>query len=412
MSNFIDEVKLYAKAGDGGHGAVAWRREAHVPNGGPAGGDGGDGGDVIIIADDGIHSLLDFKYDPKLVARNGEPGRGKKQAGHMSDDVTALVPLGTQIFDADTGALLGDLIAHGQRLVVCKGGNGGFGNARFATPSRQGPEFAKPGTDGEEKNLRLSLKLMADVGLLGFPNAGKSTFVARVSAARPKIADYPFTTLVPQLGVVRVPGALDGSSFVIADIPGLVEGAHIGKGLGVRFLKHLERVRVLFHLIEVPLETADEEVNGPALASPKTVAKKAAKKVTKKVAQKDDDDDGKRDDASYIRGPVDLLQRYKVLRKELDRFSKDLASRPEVVAINKCDLLAGDPRELPAVKKLEKHLEKKGVPLVFLSGASGQNLDPTLLTLWDKVKKEKPSTTVKTPSFDPASRVRYPQHKE
>ena len=358
MSSFIDEVTLYAKAGDGGNGAVAWRREAHVPKGGPAGGDGGDGGDVVLVGDDGVHSLLDFKYQPRLVAKNGEQGRGKKQAGHASAEVIARLPLGTQVFDAESGALLGDLTAHDQRLVVCKGGSGGFGNARFATPSRQAPEFAKPGLSGEEKNLRLSLKLMADVGLLGFPNAGKSTFVGRVSAARPKIADYPLTTLVPQLGVVKVPH-VEGATFVIADIPGLVEGAHEGKGLGVRFLKHLERVRVLLHLIEVPLELA---AGGPPVVE---------------------------HTPSEIRGPIDLVERYKVLRKELAGFSDELAARPEVVALNKTDLLAAEPASLPAVKKLHAHLKRQGIPLLFISGATGDHLDDVLVQLWQRVLLEK-----------------------
>ena len=280
MSAFIDEALLYAKAGDGGNGAIAWRREAHVAKGGPAGGDGGDGGDVVIVGDDGIGSLLDFKYKPRLVAKSGEGGRGKKQAGHFGPEIVARVPLGTQVFDGDTDELLCDIVEHGQRFIVCRGGSGGFGNARFATPSRQAPEFANPGTEGEEKNLRLELKLMADVGLLGFPNAGKSTFVARVSAARPKIADYPFTTLVPQLGVVRVPGTnkADGQSFVIADIPGVIEGAAEGAGLGLQFLKHLERVRVLLHLVEVPLEVAGGDDSGVDIAP------------------------------SAVRGPVDLVE--------------------------------------------------------------------------------------------------------
>ena len=357
MSSFIDEVTLYAKAGDGGNGAVAWRREAHVPKGGPAGGDGGDGGDVVLVGDDGVHSLLDFKYQPRLVAKNGEQGRGKKQAGHASAEVIARLPLGTQVFDAESGALLGDLTAHDQRLVVCKGGSGGFGNARFATPSRQAPEFAKPGLSGEEKNLRLSLKLMADGGLVGFPHAGKSTFVGRVSAARPKIADYPFTTLVPQLGVVKVPH-VEGATFVIADIPGLVEGAHEGKGLGVRFLKHLERVRVLLHLIEVPLELA---AGGPPVVE---------------------------HTPSEIRGPIDLVERYKVLRKELAGFSDELAARPEVVALNKTDLLAAEPASLPAVKKLHAHLKRQGIPLLFISGATGDHLDDVLVQLWQRVLLE------------------------
>ncbi len=373
MSSFIDEVTLYAKAGDGGNGAVAWRREAHVPKGGPAGGDGGDGGDVVLVGDDGAHSLLDFKYQPRLVAKNGEQGRGKKQAGHQSADVVARLPLGTQVFDRDSGELLGDLTAHDQRLVICKGGSGGFGNSRFATPSRQAPEFARPGLPGEEKNLRLSLKLMADVGLLGFPNAGKSTFVARVSAARPKIADYPFTTLVPQLGVVKVPH-VDGATFVIADIPGLVEGAHEGKGLGVRFLKHLERVRVLLHLIEVPLELA---AGAPAVEHT----------------------------PSELRGPIDLVERYQVLRKELAGFSDELAARPEVVALNKTDLLVVDPLTLPGVKKLQSHLKRKGIPLLLLSGATGQHLDDVLLHLWQRVLAEK-APKAQPANFDPSRDLR------
>jgi len=364
MSAFIDEALLYAKAGDGGNGAVAWRREAHVAKGGPAGGDGGDGGDVVFIGDDGIGSLLDFKYQPRLVARSGESGRGKKQAGHFGPEVVARVPLGTQIFDNDTDELLCDVIEHGQRFVVCRGGSGGFGNARFATPSRQAPEFANPGTLGEEKNLRLELKLMADVGLLGFPNAGKSTFVARVSAARPKIADYPFTTLAPQLGVVRVPGTskAEGQSFVIADIPGVIEGAAEGAGLGLQFLKHLERVRVLLHLVEVPLEVAA-----------------AANTGSKVVAEEYPD---------QIRGPIDLVERYEVLRAELDRFSDELSERPEIVALNKTDLIDGDVKGHAQVKALQKHLKKKGVPLLFLSGAVGSGVDEVLLALWNQVRAE------------------------
>lgn len=375
MSAFIDEALLYAKAGDGGNGAVAWRREAHVAKGGPAGGDGGDGGDVVIVGDDGIGSLLDFKYLPRLVARNGEGGRGKKQAGHFGPEVVARVPLGTQVFDNDTDELLCDIVEHGQRFVVCRGGSGGFGNARFATPSRQAPEFANPGTPGEEKNLRLELKLMADVGLLGFPNAGKSTFVARVSAARPKIADYPFTTLVPQLGVVRVPGTnkADGQSFVIADIPGVIEGAADGAGLGLQFLKHLERVRVLLHLVEVPLEVAGGDESGVEI------------------------------EHNAVRGPVDLVDRYEVLRGELEQFSDELAERPEIVALNKTDLFDGDPKTHPQVKALQKHLKKKGVPLLFLSGAAGVGVDNVVLALWKQVRAEMGDAD--DGSFDPTRTI-------
>lgn len=368
---FVDEVVLAAKAGDGGNGAVAWRREAHVPNGGPAGGDGGDGGDIILIADNGLGSLLDFKYKPHLTADSGAPGRGKGQHGESGGPAIAKVPIGTQIFDADTGVLVADLVDHGQIAVACKGGSGGHGNARFATPSRQAPEFAKPGLLGEERRLRLSLRLMADVGLLGFPNAGKSTFLARVSAARPKIAAYPFTTLVPQLGVVKVD---EGRNFVVADIPGLIEGAAEGAGLGVQFLKHLERVRVLLHLVEVPLEIAES-------------------------AGFDDDEHNK------TRGPVDLVDRYQALRRELDLFSADLAGLPEIVAINKIDLVPGDVRLLPQTKKLARHLDSKGVPLLFVSGASGAGLRDLVHTLVARVNEVR-GPEVKL-AFNPFARARY-----
>ncbi|MBI1944726.1 MAG: GTPase ObgE [Deltaproteobacteria bacterium] len=352
---FIDEVTLQAKAGDGGNGIVAWRREAHVPMGGPAGGDGGDGGDVVIVADEGIHSLLDYRYQAHLRAKNGAPGRGKKQAGEQGLDVVAKVPIGTQVIDADTGELLADLTEHGQVCVACKGGNGGFGNQHFATPSRQGPDFAKPGLPGEERRLTLSLKLMADVGLLGFPNAGKSTLLSRVSAARPKIGNYPFTTLVPQLGVVRVDGE---HSMVMADIPGLIEGAHQGAGLGIQFLKHLERVRVLCHLIEAPLPDLEED--------------------------------------------ADLVGRYRALREELVAYSTHLSELPEVVVLNKMDLLAD--RAAPAVEKLERHLDKLGVPLLFMSGVSGQGTREVVFALWREVRRDRGPVPAKV--FSPFARVR------
>ncbi len=373
MSSFIDEVVLQAKAGDGGNGAVAWRREAHVPRGGPAGGDGGDGGDVVLVGDEGVHSLLDFTYNPHLRAKNGQPGRGKRQAGEGGTEALAKVPIGTQVLDVETGELLADITAHAQRVVVCKGGSGGFGNSRFATPSRQAPEFAKPGLPGEERRIRLSLKLMADVGLLGFPNAGKSTFLSRVSAARPKIASYPFTTLAPQLGVVRSPFD-DHASFVVADIPGLIEGAAEGAGLGVRFLKHLERVRVLCHLIEVPLELTD--------------------------APSDDDSGGTHDPT---RGPVDLVARYEALRSELARFNPALSAVPEVVVLNKIDLL-DEPRAHPRVTKLEAHLAQRGVPLGFMSTATGAGLDDVLAVLDARARAARGAPA--PAPFNPFSRVR------
>lgn len=359
---FIDEVEIYAKAGDGGDGAVAWRREKFVPRGGPAGGDGGNGGDVVLIADEGKHSLLDFKYKPRLVAKNGEPGRSKSQFGARGEDAVAKVPVGTQVFDAETGELLVDLKEPDQRAVVCRGGSGGWGNARFVTPARQAPDFAKPGLPGEERRLRLSLKLLADAGLLGFPNAGKSTFLARVSAARPKVADYPFTTLVPNLGVVRVG---EGESFVLADVPGLIEGASEGAGLGIRFLKHLERVRVLCHLVEAPSDFL-EPTSEPHGSRP--------------------------------------LARYQALRRELVRFSEALAEVPEIVVLNKIDLMQLAPEDDEEVRTLKAHLDERGAPLLFMSGASGEGVHEVVRALWDAVRAHgggKGPEARKRRAFDP-----------
>lgn len=319
---FVDEVKLYAKAGDGGNGCVSWRREKFIPMGGPAGGDGGDGGNVILEADEGLHSLLDFHYVFKLEGKNGQNGQSKNKYGSIGEDVIARIPIGTQIFDADNGELVADFTTHGQREVICKGGSGGFGNTRFKTATRQAPEFAKPGLPGEERNLKLSLKLMADVGLLGFPNAGKSTLLSRLSAARPKIADYPFTTLTPQLGVVRVH---EHDSFVMADIPGLIEGASEGIGLGVRFLKHLERVRVLCHLIE-PGE--------------------------------------------------DLWKRYQIIRKELLKFNPALVEVPELVVFTKLDINCESNKKVFKTKK---------IPTLEISAVTGQGIEELRLKLWSMI---------------------------
>ncbi|MES2504025.1 MAG: GTPase ObgE [Myxococcota bacterium] len=316
---FVDEVKLYAKAGDGGNGSVSWRREACVPMGGPAGGDGGDGGNVILEGDENLHSLLDFHYVFQLVADSGENGRSKNCYGAIGEDVIRKIPVGTQVFDADTGEQLADFTAHGQRVVICKGGSGGFGNTKFATATRQAPDFAKPGLPGQEKNLRLSLKLMADVGLLGFPNAGKSTLLSRLSAAKPKIADYPFTTLIPQLGVVRGP---DYHTFVMADIPGLIEGASQGIGLGVRFLKHLERVRVLCHLIE----PGD-----------------------------------------------DLWQRYQIIRNELAEFNPELCDVPELVVLTKSDIVYESQKDI---------FLKQNIPVMEISAVTGKGIDELRQKLW------------------------------
>jgi GTP-binding protein len=245
---FIDEVKINAKAGDGGRGCLSFRREKFVPLGGPDGGDGGRGGDVLFEVDTALSTLLDLRYKQHLKAQNGAPGMGKNMHGKSGEDLVIKVPPGTLVYDDDTGELLGDLTKGGQRLPLLKGGQGGRGNARFLTSTNRAPRHTQPGTPGEERTLRLQLKLLADVGLVGLPNAGKSTLIASVSAARPKITDYPFTTLVPNLGVVRHG---DFRSFVMADIPGLIEGASDGQGLGVRFLRHIERTDLFLHLVDL-----------------------------------------------------------------------------------------------------------------------------------------------------------------
>ncbi len=343
---FVDEVKIYSKAGDGGNGCVAWRREKYVPMGGPAGGDGGDGGSVIFVADENMGTLLDFRFRPRLEAKNGETGRSRNQYGAMGADELVRVPVGTQVFDDDTDELIADFTEHGTQAVICQGGSGGFGNTKFANASRQAPEFAKPGTLGQVRNLRLSLKLMADVGLLGFPNAGKSTLLSRISAARPKIADYPFTTLVPQLGVVK---AVEGNSFVVADIPGLIEGASEGAGLGFQFLKHLERVRVLCHLIDPTVHEISDEAEA----------------------------------ADTNR----LVTRYETIRNELLRFSEELVVLPEIVAISKADTVLDEGEFDEAVKALHKHLAAKNVPCLVISSVSGQGIDELIRVLWSYVVK-------------------------
>src|SRR6202011_5165303 len=244
---FIDEVRIYVKAGNGGNGCLAFRRYEFVPRGGPSGGDGGRGGDVYLVASPHQNTLLHFRFNPEHKAERGRHGEGSNRTGHEGQSLDVLTPVGTVVYDADTGEKLHDFTAPGERFLVARGGRGGRGNARFATSTHQAPTEHEPGGPGEEKRLRLELKLLADVGLVGFPNAGKSTLISRISAARPKIADYPFTTLVPNLGVVSA----GDETFVVADIPGLIEGAHLGHGLGIQFLRHVERTRLLIHLVDV-----------------------------------------------------------------------------------------------------------------------------------------------------------------
>lgn len=322
---FVDECQIKVVAGDGGNGVVAFRREKYIPFGGPSGGDGGRGGDVIFVGDEGKSTLTDLVYQRVLRAERGENGQGKDCHGRGAESLRVRVPVGTVVFDAESDAMLGEVTAHSQELVVVKGGKGGRGNIHFATAFDRAPRRAEKGDPGEAKELRLELKVLADVGLLGFPNAGKSTLVAAVSAARPKIADYPFTTLAPQLGVVEVFGGprKGGSTFVIADIPGLIQGASEGAGLGVQFLKHLDRTRALLHLVTL--------------------------------------------DADPERDPV---SDYKALRKELKNYSAELATRPELVALSKGDL----PDVVEAYPALKKRFARLKVKLHLISAATGEGL--------------------------------------
>ncbi|MGE3875319.1 MAG: GTPase ObgE [Parvibaculaceae bacterium] len=313
---FLDQAKIYVRSGDGGAGSVSFRREKFIEMGGPDGGDGGRGGDVWIEAVDGLNTLIDYRYQQHFKAKTGGHGMGRDRAGANSPDIVLKVPAGTQVFEEDNETPIGDLATIGDRIRLARGGNGGFGNAHFKSSTNRAPRRANPGEPGEERWLWLRLKLIADAGLLGLPNAGKSTLLAAVSAAKPKIADYPFTTLNPQLGVVRV----GGSSFVLADIPGLIEGAHEGHGLGTRFLGHVERCAVLLHLIDV---TGDDPVAA-----------------------------------------------YRVIRKELKSYGGDLAGKPEVIAFNKID--AASEEEL-AEKLADFKRRIKKTP-VSMSGAAGKNV--------------------------------------
>ena len=331
--DFVDQVKIYVKAGDGGNGVRSFRREKHVPRGGPDGGDGGNGGDIVLEATERLSTLLDLQYQQHHVAKDGGNGEGNNRHGRSAPPLIIRVPVGTMAKDVETDEVLADLTEDGQQAIVAQGGCGGRGNARFATPTNRVPTRCDPGTPGEEHWLQLELKLLADVGLVGYPNAGKSTLIAAISHARPKIADYPFTTLVPNLGVVSVD---DDQSFVVADIPGLIEGAHEGKGLGFQFLRHIERTTYLMFLVDV-----SEGV------------------------------------------PVDPVESLQTLRQELKLYNPELAKKPYAVAATKLDI-AGDGKNL---KKLQTYCQKRGWRFFPISAVASVGLKPLIRHLGKVVKE-------------------------
>lgn len=314
---FIDRAKIHVQGGDGGNGVTAFRREKFVPRGGPSGGDGGRGGNVIVVADSSLNTLLHLRYNPTHKAERGSHGEGSNRSGHSGADSIVRVPVGTQIFDATTGDLLHDLSQDGAQWLAARGGRGGFGNAHFTTSTNRAPRYHQSGSRGEELDLQLELKLLADVGLVGFPNAGKSTFISTVSAARPKIADYPFTTLEPHLGVVDLG---DFRTLVIADIPGLIEGAHTGAGLGDRFLRHIERTKLLLHLVDVSSASGRDAVSD-----------------------------------------------YETVNRELGSYNQELATRPQFVVATKTDAL-DEPQRLESLKQ---RAEEDNKPFFAISSATG-----------------------------------------
>jgi GTP-binding protein len=327
---FIDAAKIWVSAGDGGRGCVSFRREKFVPKGGPDGGDGGKGGDIVLEADRNLSTLLDFRYKHRYSAERGEHGRGSGQKGRDGDDHVMRVPLGTLVRTEDSGAELADLVSHGQRFIAARGGRGGRGNTHFRSPTNQAPRHAEPGQPGETRWLTLELKLLADVGLMGLPNAGKSTLLARISAARPKIAPYPFTTLVPQLGIVRL---RDERSCVVADIPGLIEGAHAGKGLGHQFLRHIERTRLLLHLVDM---------TAPGVNHP--------------------------------------LMNFEAVNRELLAYDPHLLHKPQLIVATKMDL----PTAKQAWERFQSVMAGRGLRVLAISAVTGEGIG----TLLDDIDRE------------------------
>jgi len=339
---FIDDVIIKVKAGNGGNGVVAFRHEKYVPLGGPSGGDGGNGGSIIFVGDEGLTTLLDFRYQKKIISENGQSGMSKNMFGRNGENTYIRVPIGSVIYDYEKNRIIGDITKNKQELLIVSGGKGGKGNARFATSRVTAPEICERGEPGEEKLIKIELKLLADVGLVGFPNVGKSTLISALSKAKAKIADYPFTTLVPNLGVVQVP---DGRSFVMADLPGLIEGASSGLGLGHKFLKHIERTRVIVHLLD---------------------------------ASKNDENE--------------ILSNYLIINKELEKFNPKLLERPMVVALNKIDILNN--REV--VERIKKGIDK---PIIEISAYTKENLDKLLYIIADLLVNS-PITTFEDKTID------------
>ena len=347
MADFYDHVKIYIKAGDGGNGCISFRREKYVAYGGPDGGDGGHGGNVVFVIDEGTNTLLDFRNRKKFVAKNGGDGMPAKFHGATAEDLIIPVPDGTVIRDAETGKVIKDM-SRCEPFIAAKGGRGGWGNRHFATPTRRAPRFAKNGLDGEAKEIILELKMLADVGFVGLPNVGKSTLLSMISAARPKIANYHFTTLSPMLGVVSVD---DGHAFVAADIPGLIEGASEGLGLGHDFLRHVDRCRLLVHVVDIS--------------------------------------------GSEGRDPIEDI---KMINEELRKYSDDLADRPQIIAANKCDILDPDAEE-ETKARLEDFAEELGYEVVYISAASGVNVKPLCRKVYEMLQ-ELPPLTIYEPEYE------------
>jgi len=333
---FIDEATIRVKAGDGGNGCLAFRREKFVPRGGPSGGDGGKGGDVVMESSERHNTLVHFRFNPEYKAERGRHGEGSNRTGREGVDVTLKVPVGTLVYDEETGEKVWDFSRPDERIVIAHGGRGGRGNARFATSTHQAPREHEEGRPGEERVFRLELKLLADVGLVGYPNVGKSTLISRISAAHPKIADYPFTTLQPNLGVVAVGDKKNEISFVVADIPGLIEGAHKGAGLGTQFLRHIERTRLLVHLVDV----------------------------------------------SGASGRPDIVKDVEVILGELDSFGADLADKPMLMVASKIDAANKD-----RLSKLKQYCQKKKLELFPISAVTGKGIDELKYAMAEKVEE-------------------------